>query len=150
MEMGTTERRVMENKDIVRRFIEESFDEGRDDLINELVAEEFVGYESANPEPIRGPEGFKRTVATYKTAFPDIEFTIHNLVAEDDWVTARWTASGTHEGEVMGIEPTGRRVENVGMEFDRIRDGKVVEGYVVWDTLGMLQQLGAIPDEHGS
>ena len=148
--MGTTERRVMENKDIVRRFIEEGFDEGRDELIDELLDEDFVGYESANPEPIRGPEGFRQIVETYRSAFPDIEFTIHNLVAEDDWVTARWTASGTHEGELMGIEPTGQRVENVGMEFNRVRDGKIVEGYVVWDALGMLQQLGAMPDEHGS
>ena len=75
-----------------------------------------------------GPDGFGQTVETYRTAFPDIEFTIHQLLAEGDWMTAQWIASGTHEGEVMGIELTGRRVENDGMEFDRIRDGKVVEG----------------------
>lgn len=148
--MSTAERRVEENKDVVRRFIEESFNEGRTEVIEELVDEEFVGYESAQPEPLRGPEGLRRTVEIYRSAFPDIEFTIHHLLAEDDWVAARWTASGTHEGEVMGIEPTGRRVENDGMEFDRVRDGKVVEGYVVWDALGMLRQLGVMPDERNA
>jgi steroid delta-isomerase-like uncharacterized protein len=132
---------------IVRRFIEDSFSEGQLDLVDELVADEYVGYDSGTPEPIRGPAELKRTMETYLSAFPDLEFTIHDVACEDDLVAVRWTATGTHEGELMGIEPTGERVENAGMEFDRVRDGQVVETHVVWDALGMLRQLGVVPDE---
>ncbi|WP_435151833.1 ester cyclase [Haladaptatus sp. DFWS20] len=148
--MAEAERRPQANEEIVRRFVEESFDEGGFDLIDDLLADDFVAHESGQPEPIRGREEFKRTVELYRSAFPDLEFTIHDMVAEGDRVAVHWTASGAHDGELMGIEPTGKRVENEGMEFDRVKDGKIVEAHVVWDALGMLRQLDAMPDERSA
>ncbi|WP_266075353.1 ester cyclase [Haladaptatus caseinilyticus] len=148
--MAEAERRPQANEEIVRRFIEESFDEEKSHLIDELLADDFVAYEPEQPEPIRGRDGYRRTVELYRSAFPDISFTIHDLVSEGDRVAVHWTASGTHDGELMGIEPTGKRVENEGMEFNYLRDGKIVEMRVVWDALGMLRQLDAMPDERSA
>lgn len=148
--MAEAERRPKTNEEIVRRFVEESFDEGGFDHIDELLANDFVAHESGQSEPIRGSEEFKQIVTLYRSAFPDIEFTIHDMVSEGDRVAVHWTASGTHDGELMGIEPTGKRVKNEGMEFNRLRDGKIVETRVVWDVFGMLRQFDALPDERSA
>lgn len=131
---------------VVRRFFEDAFSEGNLDLIDELVAEEAVGYDPTQPEPVRGPAGMKQLVSMYRSAFPDISFEVHETLSDGDWVAVRWTSSGTHEGELMGIEPTGKTVSVEGIELDRIQDGKMVESRVSWDALGLLQQLGAIPE----
>lgn len=131
---------------VVRRFYEEAFGEGNLDLIDELVAEDAVGHDPAQPEPTRGPEGVKQLVSMYRSAFPDLSFDVHETLSDGDWAAVRWISRGTHEGALMGIEPTGRDVEVVGTDLSRVEDGKIVESHVVWDALGMLRQIGAIPE----
>ena len=133
------------NKKISRSIIEEMFNKGRLEIADELLAPNAVLHDPALPEPIRGAEGFKENVAHYRAAFPDIHMVVDDQCADDSNVCTRWTATGTHEGELMGINPTGRQATVTGMTMDRIEDGRIVESWTNWDTLGLLQQIGAIP-----
>lgn len=142
-EKSTTEA----NKDLVRRLDAEVFNEGNLDVIDELVAEEYVLHDPLVPEEMRGPEGLRGQVEMLRTAFPDLSTTEEEMLAEGDTVAYRWTAQGTHEGTLMNIEPTGATVEVAGMETNRIENGKIVETRLSYDTLGMMQQLGVIPEE---
>ena len=105
-----------ENKAIVRREIEEVFSaQGNLDVADEIFAPEYVGY----PEDVRGPEGAKETAKMYRNAFPDVQLSIEDQVAEGDKVVTRWIGSGTHQGEMMGIAPTGNQVRVDGMTISR-------------------------------
>jgi steroid delta-isomerase-like uncharacterized protein len=132
------------NKDVSRRLIEEVFNQGKLELLDELAAQDSVGHDAAMPEPTTGPEGMKRLIGNYRTAFPDIRFTIEDQVAEGDRVATRWTARGTHEGDLWGISPTGRQSTVTGITIDRIEGGKIAEAWTNWDALGLMQQLGVI------
>ena len=133
-------------KALVRRELEELFGRGNLDVADEIVATDYVGHDPALPEPIRGPEGLKQMVGGYRAAFPDLEVTVEQQIAEGDLVVTRWKARGTHRGELMGIAPTGRQATITGISIERVVDGKIVEDWTNWDTLGMMQQLGAIPE----
>jgi steroid delta-isomerase-like uncharacterized protein len=133
-----------QNKTIVRRFVEEPW-KGNLDIVDELTARDYIGHDPANPEPLRGPEGVKEFISTYRAAFPDARITVEQQLAEGDLVATRWTGRGTHEGELMGIEPTGKQVTVSGLTLSRLVDGKVVEEFQNWDTFGMMRQLDAIP-----
>ena len=135
-----------ERIEVVRRFFEEAFSEGDEDLIEELVAEDAVGYDPTRPEPVQGAEGMKELVSMYRSAFPDLSFEVHETLSDGGLVAVRWTSRGTHEGELMGVEPTGREVTVEGIEIDRVEDGKIVESRVEWDALGLLQQVGALQE----
>jgi len=135
-----------ENKAIMRRAVEEIFSApGNLDIADELYAPNYVAYGGpADPEDIRGPEGVKEQASMYRNAFPDVRLIIEDQVAEGDKVATRYTASGTHRGELMGIAPTGNRVEIKGISITRIEDGKIVEDWEIFDAMGMMQQLGHI------
>ena len=133
------------NKEIVRRLAVEPW-EGDLGVIDELTAADYIGHDPAVPEPQRGPEGIKEFVTGYLAAFPDGTITIEDQLAEGDLVATRWTGRGTHRGELMGIPPTGKQVTVTGLTISRVVKGKVVEEWTNWDTLGMLQQLGVVPE----
>jgi steroid delta-isomerase-like uncharacterized protein len=132
-----------QNKTIVRRALEEPW-KGNFDVIDELIARDYVGHDPANPEPLRGPAAVKEFVSTYRSGYPDARVTVEQQLAEGDMVATRWTGRGTHEGELLGIEPTGKRITITGITFSRLKDGKIVEEFQNWDTFGMMQQLGAV------
>jgi len=94
---------------------------------------------------LRGRDEFKQLLSLYITAFPDARFTVEDQIAEGDRVASRYTFRGTHQGELMGIAPTGKQVTVTGMIINRIVNGKSEEGWLNFDALGMLQQLGAAP-----
>jgi steroid delta-isomerase-like uncharacterized protein len=133
-----------EKKTIVRRAFEEPW-QGNLDVVDELIASDYIGHDPANPEPIRGPEGVKEFVSSYLAAFPDARITVEQQLCEGDLVATRWTGRGTHKGELMGVQPTGKQVSVTGLTISRLFGDKIVEEYQNWDTLGMLQQLEAIP-----
>jgi steroid delta-isomerase-like uncharacterized protein len=138
---------VEENKVIARRIFEEIWNQRNLDAMEEVCATGFVRHDPASSElsgPI-GPEGFKQVITVYTTAFPDHRFVIDDMVAEGDMVVTRWTATGTHQGELMGIPPTGVKGTVTGITMTRFAHGKAVEEWSNWDTLGMMQQLGVIP-----
>jgi steroid delta-isomerase-like uncharacterized protein len=133
-----------DNKAIVRRSFEELFSDGNLDVVYEVFAPHYIGHDPTLPDPIRGPEGFKQFVRMYRKAFPDLLLTVEDQIAEGDRVVTRFTARGTHRGDLMGIPATGARVTITGISIDHMRDGKSVESWTNYDTLGMLQQLGLV------
>jgi steroid delta-isomerase-like uncharacterized protein len=134
-----------ENMAIARRVNDEVWSEGHLDVIDELFADDFVATIVGAPEQIRGPQGFREFVVMYRTAFPDLRITVDEQFAEGETVVTRWTATGTNEGELMGIPATGKQATTAGININRISDGKLVEGWGLFDQLGLLQQLGAVP-----
>ena len=104
-----------------------------------------VGHDPASPEDIRGPDGVKEFASMFRNAFPDEQLSVEEQVVEGDMVVTRWIASGTHQGELMGIAPTGNRVTVAGTSVERVVDGKIEETWDNYDALGMMQQIGAIP-----
>ena len=134
-----------ETKGIARRFLEEAFNRGNLDVVDELVAPEFVNHDAALPEPVVGIEATKASIRGYRDAFPDMRMTVELQVAEGEQVVTQWTARGTHQGDLMGLAATGKQATVTGITIDRIVDGRIVESRTNWDTLGLLQQLGAVP-----
>ena len=132
------------NKALARREVE-MFSTGDFGIADEIYGEDYVGHDPAKPEPIRGIEGAKEEAAGYRAAFPDLTLTIEHQVADGEYVATRWTASGTHEGDLDGIAPTGRSTTTTGISVTRIVDGKIVEDYTEWDALGLMTQLGVVP-----
>jgi steroid delta-isomerase-like uncharacterized protein len=115
-------------------------------LVDELLAPDYVSHAPGEPELKRGPEDIKEVVRAYHSAFPDLTYTVEKQVAEGDMVVTRWTARGTHQGELIGVPPSGRYIVVSGMSMDRISEGKFAENWTNWGALEMLQQIGAIPE----
>ena len=131
-------------KEIVKRVFEEPWT-GNFESIDEFVAPEYIAYDPAEPEPIKGPAGAKANVQKYLAGFSNARITVDEQIAEGDTVATRWTGRGTHDGEIAGIAPTGKDVTVKGLTITKLENGKIVEEHVVWDTFGMLVQLGAVP-----
>lgn len=133
-----------QNKSIVRRWVDEGWNQGKLSVIDQLYAPDFTQHEPP-PEMVKSSEALKQYVSTYLNAFPDLHFTIDDLVAEGDKVVWRFTSKGTHQGNFMGLPPTGKTSIVTGMVLFRLENSRIVEAYVNIDTLGLLQQLGIIP-----
>jgi steroid delta-isomerase-like uncharacterized protein len=140
-----------ENKDIVRREVEELYNsDGNLDVADQIYASGYVLYDPSVPGgELRGPEAAKQIAADYRSAFPDLHTTFDEAIAEGDKVAYRWTASGTHEGELMGTPPTGNRMTLTGIAISRISGGKIEECWQNLDALGMMQQLGLMDEPAG-
>ena len=136
-----------ENKAILRRINDKVFSQGNLDLVDELLSPNYVLHDPGIPGgELRGPEGFKNQwVSMFRTAFPDLQLSIEDQVAEGDKVVTRYTGRGTHQGELMGIPPTNNEAVVSGMIMSRVSGGRVEEEWNNFDALGMMQQLGLIP-----
>ena len=133
------------NMALSRRVLDEAFNAGNIDVIDELVTTDFVNHDAALPEAMIGPDAAKATISGYRSAFPDLRITIEQQIADDQGVATRWSAKGTQEGELMGMPATGKQATVTGITIDRIVEGRIAESWTNWDTLGMLQQLGVVP-----
>jgi len=133
-----------DNKARSRRFFEEVWGRGNLAVIDELTASNFIDH-NATPGLPPGLEGFKQFVVMYRDAFPDMEISVDDVIAEGDKVVIRWTARGTNTGPLFGMPTTGKAATITGITIERKVDGKTVEGWNNFDQLGMLQQLGVIP-----
>jgi steroid delta-isomerase-like uncharacterized protein len=135
-----------QSKGVASRFYEAW--NARDlDAFDDIVAADAVDHDPQNPfSETHGPEGAKRMAGMYQAAFSDGRFAVEEQIAEGDLVVTRWTATGTNDGELMGMPPTGRWVEVAGITIDRIAGDKIAESWGCFDTLGMMQQLGAVPE----
>jgi len=132
-----------ENKVLVRRFVEEFWNEGNMSTADELMAPDAqIHMPTGEVVDVDGLKGF---ASTFRGSFPDWHSTFEELIAEEDRVAERWTGRGTHRGELQGIPPTGKRVKVPGSVFYRIVGGKIVEFRGQLDMMGLVQQLGAIP-----
>ncbi|MFN8590437.1 MAG: ester cyclase [Thermomicrobiales bacterium] len=138
---GTAE----ENAAIGRRWTEEALDKHNLDLLDEFVAPDLVHHAGLFVDEI-GRDALKTDLAALLSAFPDAHFTADVVVATPDRAAVRWTGRGTHSGPLQSIAPTGKSVEFTGINIYRIACGQIVEGWSEPDALGLLRQLGAIPD----
>jgi steroid delta-isomerase-like uncharacterized protein len=135
-----------DNKIQLRRFFEQAWNHKDFSVVDEMTDPTYVDHTPGGPPGVPpGPEGFKQLMSAYLAAFPNIQIAVEDVIAEGDKVVVRWTAHGTQTGPLMGIPPTGKAVTLTGITIDRLRDGKVVEGWTNLDILGMLQQLGVVP-----
>jgi steroid delta-isomerase-like uncharacterized protein len=134
-----------QNKAIAKRFNEDVWGTGDETALEQLFAPDFVDH-GALPGQTPDREGHKQTLAEFRSAFPDLSVTTEDIVAEGDKVVSRWTARGTHQGELMGISPTSKEVTITGIDVLRVAQGKVVERWAEYDSLGMIQQLGVVPE----
>lgn len=138
-----------ENIATSRRMMEEAWNQGDLDVVDEICAESFVDH-----DPVMGDgdrESLKQGITGYREAFPDLEITIDDIFAAGDKVAFRWTAQGTFENEIMGQQPTGEKGEPVhGIAIDRFEGGRIVESWGQWDTVRFLKNIGAVPEEAGA
>lgn len=132
-----------DNKALMRRVYEEIYNQKNLTLIDELAAADFVFH--GGSRAIQGREAYKQFALMYIAAFPDLHFTIEDMIAEGDTVVVRHTLRGTHKGDFMGIPPTGKQATVTGITITRIANGKGVETWADGDDLGLMQQLGVIP-----
>ncbi|HSA93299.1 MAG TPA: ester cyclase [Terriglobales bacterium] len=132
------------NKKLARRFIEEALNKGDFRVIDEVVSKDYIYREPTLGES-KGPEGCKQLLTSFRTAFPDVACTIVDQIAEGDRLVTRWTARGTHRGELLGIAPTNKPVTLTGVVISRFAQGKLVEDFEIFDALGLMRQLGVVP-----
>lgn len=135
---------VEQNKAIVSRWVEGGWNGGDLSMVDDLYAADYTLHSPGSPD-VQGHGAFKAFVTMFRTAFPDIHFTIEDVVADGDKVAWRVTTRGTHGGELMGIAPTGKPAVISSSIVSRFDGGKWAEDWVLIDMLGMLQQLGVIP-----
>ena len=135
---------VEENVQLMRRWFQEVWNEGRTETVYDLLASEAVatGQRGAEAE-IRGPEEFVKFVHEIHGSFSDMKLTIEDIFGADDKVVVRWSATMTHTGDALGFPPSGKTIRSRGVSIARIVSGKIVEGWDNWDQLGMLEQIGA-------
>lgn len=132
-----------QNKEVVRRLYEECLNKRQFEVLSELIAEEYTGIRGE-----KGPTGFEETVRSIIQGFPDIQWTVEDLIAEGDKVVVRWSWQGTHTGTFRGFLPaTQQPVSDHAIAIYQFRDAKIVRAWIQSDRLGFLQQLGMIPED---
>jgi steroid delta-isomerase-like uncharacterized protein len=137
-----------ENKEKVRRVLEEAFGQGKVEVIDEVLHSDFVCYDpNSEAGEVRGAETIKGEIGYFRQAFPDFFWRVEDQVAEGDKVVSRYTMGGTHQGEFFGVPATGKRVEITGIQIDRFDEsGELIEEWPEYDLLGAMKQMGAIPE----
>jgi steroid delta-isomerase-like uncharacterized protein len=134
-----------QNKNVVEEFIQALFTRGELEAVDTYLAPEFVDHNPTIPGETGDRNSMRSASQIFRAAFPDWQSKVEDLIAVDDKVVERFTAQGTHQGELMHIPPTGRTVTLTGINIFRLRDGKIIERWGVLDQLALMQQLGATP-----
>jgi steroid delta-isomerase-like uncharacterized protein len=131
-------------KKLSHRIFEEVWNNKNTAAIDELIAANYVHHDPQSPKSSDGNEGYKQLVAHYLNAFPDARFTIDQEIQEDDTAVTRWRVQGTHKGDLPTLPATNKSFSVAGVTIARAKDGKIVEGWNIWDALGLMQQLGGV------
>lgn len=132
-------------RQVIHRYFDEVWNRGQLDVLDELLAPDYVNHSSSLPDSPRGPSGVKPIVTAMRKAFPDLHYTIEKIVIGPDAVAVRTRMSGTFTGDLFGLPPTGKRFEVTQMTMEEFLDGKIVAHWRNTDELAMLKQLGVIP-----
>jgi steroid delta-isomerase-like uncharacterized protein len=133
-----------DNKAIVRGLYEEAWNKRRVELLDEIISPSHALHDPNLTGSAVGPEAYKRLVTRFITAFPDLRFSVEDIVGEKEKFAVAWTISGTHKGEYMGIPSTNKTMSVDGITIHHILNGKIMDSYISWDTLGMMRQLGIV------
>jgi steroid delta-isomerase-like uncharacterized protein len=134
-----------DNKATVRQLYEEVWNKRRLELVDDIIAASHALHDPNATGSAIGPEAYKRQVARFVAAFPDLHLKMEDIVEEKDKVAVAWTVTGTHKGELMGIPATNKKIFVSGITIAHFANGKIMDSYISWDTLGLLQQIGAFP-----
>ena len=134
-----------ESKRIIRRLIEEAYNSGRLEVVDELVLPDVIGHDPALQRDVVGAEALKELIGAFRRAFPDFLVLIEDQLADGDRVAIRWAARGTHRGDLWGIAATGKEVTVTGTSVYRFAIGRIAESWTHWDAIGLMQQLGVVP-----
>ena len=132
------------NTTIVRRFFDEVCNGRKPEVADEIFARDHMHHDPANPGIVNGPEAMKQLTSIYQNAFSDALWTMDEMMVSGDRVIVRWTGTGTHDGVLAGVSPTGKKVKTTGIWIYRVAQGKIAESWDVWDAFGLFQQLGAV------
>jgi steroid delta-isomerase-like uncharacterized protein len=130
------------NKALYSRFLQEVFNEGRIDRVEQFLSPSYVFHEAPSGTP-SGPEAVKQVVRMFRDAFPDLKITVEESVAEADKVCVRATTRGTHQGTFLGVPATGKTVAMSGLTMVRVADGRITDSWVKNDVTGLMKQIGA-------
>jgi len=130
---------------VIRRYFAELFNQGKLELVAELLHPDYVNHSPGSAELPRGRDGVGVVVQALRRGFPDLYYRIDDLVVGEDSVAVRTTLTGTQRGDLFGIGPTGRAVEVAQMTFERFREGRIVAHHRLTDDLSLLRQLGVLP-----
>ena len=136
------------NKLVMHRFTE-FINTASEKLAGELISPNAIFHVPGRAEPLKGPAGYLSIIGMMRVGFPDIRWTLEEMIAEGDKVAARFTMRGTHQGTFFGVAPTGKKIEVAAMNFYRLSGGQFVEERGQPDLLGLMQQIGAIPSNQG-
>ncbi len=134
-----------ENKNIVRRLYDEVWNKRKLDVVAQIISPSHALLDPFVSGSQVGPDLYRRRVLDLTTSFPDLRFTLEDVIAEKDKVVVSWVISGAHKGEFMSIAPTGKKVSVEGITIHYLRDGKILDSNARWDAMGLLRQLGALP-----
>jgi steroid delta-isomerase-like uncharacterized protein len=140
--MPSTNKQPPDNKQIVRRFIDECWNNGKLNAVSELVADKCRFHDPVFPSLTSGAENIKNHIESSRRGFPDLKFAIDDTIAERNEVVIHWTASGTHNGPFLGMQPTHRKATVSGTSIYRIEGSKIVEEWANWNLMSMMEQLG--------
>jgi steroid delta-isomerase-like uncharacterized protein len=132
-------------KDIVRRLYEEVWNKRRFEVVSELISPSHALNDPHLAGSAVGPDAYKRAVVQYIAAFPDLQITVEDYISENEKVVVSWVISGTHKREFRGISATNKKITLEGITINHVTNGKIMESFVSFDYLGMLQQLGVAP-----
>jgi steroid delta-isomerase-like uncharacterized protein len=133
------------NKATVRREIEQRWNKHRMDNVDEFFTRDIVGQLNSS-DPVSGQQKMNEGLAIFLNAYPDIRLTIEDEFAEGDKVVVRFTMTGTHQGELLGIPPTGKQIRLTGVSIYRLVNAKIAELWFLFDSLTALQQMGVVPE----
>ncbi|MBC9794725.1 ester cyclase [Sinomicrobium weinanense] len=135
---------IQKNKETIYKLYIDCLNTGNLDILDQIISEDYTtDYKG---KKVQGPSGYAETVKGVLQGFPDIKFTIEGMIAENDMISVQWTFEGTHNGSFFGYPASGKKVINRAVAVFRLEDGKIVQNRVYPDRLGILQQIGVIPD----
>jgi steroid delta-isomerase-like uncharacterized protein len=143
---GHVEAPAIANQEVARRIVEEIWNGRNLAAVDALVSTSHIHHDPATPYQGNGPEGFKRSLMMYVSAFPDIHFTIQRMMEDADTVVTWWSCTATHQGLLNGIAPTGNPISVSGVSVRRMAGGKVEETWEIWDAAALMEQLGVLGD----
>ena len=132
-----------QNKELTRRFYEECWNQGKADRVEQFVAKDCRYHDPVFPSLEPGADSLKRHITMCRQGFPNLRFTIDDILAERDEVVVHWTARGTQEGQFLGIAPTRKDASVTGTSIYRMKNQRIVEQFAEWNLLTLLEQLGA-------
>jgi steroid delta-isomerase-like uncharacterized protein len=132
------------NEQLIIKYFEEVWNKGKLEVLDDIIAPNYINHSPGMENPPPGPEGLKPIVAAIRKAFPDLNYVIENIVVSDSQVAVHTTMHGTHTGDFFGIAPTNKTIKVSQMQIERIENNKIVEHWRVTDDLSMMRQLGQI------